>query len=74
MYKWNIDIILKGSGHKIDCLYEGPEDTSSDVIINNFNHKPLNEMIAFRSGDNKHQVFISVGEIAAIDIYQKGRR
>jgi len=71
MYKWNIDITLKGSGVVKRCKYEGPENTSSDVIINQFNKKPPNELIAFRSDDNKSQVFISVGEIAAIDISER---
>lgn len=68
MYKWNIDITLKGSGMIKRCRYEGPESTSSDVILKNFDRKPPNEMIAFRSDDNKRQVFIQIGEIAAIDI------
>lgn len=74
MYKWHIDFILKGSGVIKRCIYEGPESTSGDVFINQFNNKPPNEMVAFRSDDNKRQVFISVGEIASIDIYLKGAR
>ena len=73
MYKWNIDIYLKGSGIVQRCKYEGPESNSSDVIINNFNNKPPNEMIAFRSDNDKSQIFISVGEIAAIDISERKR-
>lgn len=74
MYKWNIDITLKGSGVVKHCMYMGPESTSSDVIIKNFNNKPPNEMVAFRSDDDKSQIFIQMGEIAAIDIsVRKGR-
>ena len=73
MYKWNIDFTLKGSGVVKHCKYEGPEETSQDVILNIFNNKPNNEMVAFRSDDDKSQVFIQVGEIASIDISVRRR-
>ena len=73
MNTWFIDITLKGSGVKLNCRYDGPEDNSSDVIVKIFDKKPPNEMLALRSDNNKHQIFIIAGEIAAIDIYQQWR-
>lgn len=73
MYKWNIDIFLKGSGIVKHCKYEGPESISDDVFLNIFNNKPPNEMIALRSDDDKSQVFIQVGEVACVDISVRKR-
>lgn len=71
MHKWLIDIILKGSGTMLHCLYEGPENHSSDVIEKLLMGKPTNEWVALGSDDGKSQVSFCIGEIAAVDIRPK---
>ena len=74
MYKWNIDIFLKGSGVVKHCMYEGPESNSADVFMELFNNKPTNEMLGLSSDDRKVQIFILMGEIASIDISERKKR
>ena len=71
MHKWCIDIVLKGSGQVLHCLYEGREDNTADVFYSVFNNKPPNEMIGLRGASNKTNMFILAGEIAAVDIYPR---
>lgn len=71
MHKWLIDIILKGSGTMLHCLYEGPEEVSSDVIKKVFLGRELTEAVALARDDCKSQVWFMIGEVAAMDIRPK---
>lgn len=73
MYKWCIDITLKGSGTVIHCIYDGPESGSLDVIVNIFQGKKHDEWVALRGVTGKSQTFITVGEVASLDIYERKR-
>lgn len=68
MYNWNIDIWLK-SGVKLECVYHGEEDTTTDVANKLFTGKPANEMVGINGRKHSHNVLILIGEVAAVDIY-----
>lgn len=71
MHKWNIDIILKGSGVILPCLYEGKEDNSVDVMNKLFFGKQLTDLIGLQGNNGHSHTFITAGEIASIEIYEK---
>lgn len=67
MYKWSIKFILK-NGVNLDCIYEGHENNSTDVVAALFKGKHKNEVIGFTGAVDGHNVFIVCGEIAAFDV------
>lgn len=71
MYKWNIDIVLKGSGVILPCIYDGPESNSYDVVLKIFQSKADNEWVGLGCNNGNSQAFVKVGEIASIDIYER---
>lgn len=71
MYKWNIDIILKGSGVILPCVYEGLERSSEDVFAKIFAGKGTNDVIGLGGNNGKSNTFVIAGEIASVDIYPK---
>ena len=71
MYKWNIDIVLKGSGVILPCIYDGPENNSYDVILKLFQGKQDSEWIGLGGNNGNSQTFMKVGEIASVDIYER---
>ena len=71
MYKWCIDIVLKGSGVILPCVYEGREDSSDDVFFKIFTNKQPNEIIGLGGNNGKSNTFVLAGEIASVDIYPK---
>ena len=73
MWKWNIDILLKGSGNIVRCMYEGPEEDTRSVIVKLFQGKGPNEWVDLLGDDTKHHKFIVVSEIAYVDIYERKR-
>ena len=73
MYKWCIDIILKGSGTVVHCIYDGPESNSLAVVKNIFQGKQASEWVALSGAVGKSQTFITVGEVASLDIYERKR-
>ena len=71
MYKWCIDIVLKGSGVILPCIYDGPENHSHAVVEKIFHGKAANEWIGLGCNNGKSHVFVAVGEIASVDIYER---
>ena len=71
MYKWCIDIVLKGSGVILPCIYDGPENASGDVMWKLFSNKNSNDMIGLAGNNGKSNTFVQAGEIASIDIYER---
>lgn len=71
MYKWRINIVLKGSGTVVRCNYDGPESNSMDVIKGIFQGKQPNDWVAFSGAVGKSQTFIAVSEVASVDIYER---
>ena len=71
MYKWNIDIFLKGSGVVKHCMYVGPEIGSGDVIKKLFHGKHPTDYVDLYGENDKTVTYICTGEIAAIDIREK---
>lgn len=71
VYKWNIDIILTGSGVILPCVYEGSESNTEDVFVKIFSNKAANEIIGLNGNNGRSSTFIRVGEIASVDIYPK---
>lgn len=71
MYKWNIDIVLQGSGVILPCIYDGPESNSYDVVLKLFQNKRDNEWVGLGCNNRNSQAFVKVGEIASIDIYER---
>lgn len=72
MYKWRINIILKGSGKLRECMYIGDESSSSDVIRKLFHGKQPNDWVDLYGYNETIQTFVTVGEIASVDIRKKG--
>lgn len=70
MYKWNIDIRLK-SGMIVNCEYDGPESNSDDVILKLFQGKQPYEWVPLYTHKQTGCRYIVVGEIAAVDIYER---
>lgn len=73
MYKWNIDITLKGSGIVKRCMYIGPESGSGDVIRKLFQGKHATDYVDLYGESDKTVTYICTGEIAAIDISERKR-
>ena len=71
MYNWNIDIVLKGSGVILPCIYAGPESNSYDVMLKLFQDKKDHEWVGLSGNNGKSQTFVCVGQIASIDIYER---
>lgn len=71
MHKWNIDIILKSSGVLLHCIYDGPENSSGDVMWKLFSGKNNNDMIGLAGNSENSNMFVQAGEIAAVDIYER---
>ena len=71
MYKWCVDITLKGSGTVINCIYDGPESNSMDVIMNIFQGKHHDDWVALSGQNGNSQTFVTCGEVASIDIYER---
>lgn len=71
MNKWCIDIILRGSGVLKNFMYFGAEKSSEDVIMKVFDGKNDNYYVDLYGETDKIRSYIRVGDIAAIDIYQK---
>lgn len=71
LYKWNIDVVLKGSGVILHCVYEGVEDNTTDVYTKLFAGRGSNGVIGLSGNNGNSNVFIVCGEIASVDIYKK---
>lgn len=71
MYKWNIDILLKGSNTYKRCVYIGPEKEGTDVATKVFNDKSDNYYVDLYGDDEKTITYIRMGEIAAFDICER---
>ena len=71
MYKWNIDITLMGSGSIVHCWYEGSEMDSARVITKLFHGKKDEDWVGLAGDESRHQVFVVVGQIAAIEVYER---
>ena len=69
MHKWCIDIVLKGSGVILPCVYHGPETSSVDVMQKIFAGKAANDFVGLDGNNGKSHTFIMSGEIASVDIY-----
>lgn len=70
MYRWVIDILLK-SGAFLTCDYDGPEKCSAEVVTKLFGRKQPNDWIPLHSHTKDHITYVVIGEIAAIDIYER---
>ena len=71
MWKWNIDIYLKGCNEPRRCVYTGPETNSGDVMIKLFQGKNPYDWVDLCSADKEAVTYVAVGEIASIDIYER---
>lgn len=71
MYKWCVDIILKGSGLTLHCLYEGIENNSGDVFEKLFAGKCASDVIGLAGESGRSITLVIAGEIAAVDIRAK---
>lgn len=71
MYKWSVDIILKGSGVILSCIYDGPERDTTSVMEKLFRGKLANEWVGLSCNNGKSNCFVCVGEIASVDIYER---
>ena len=71
MHKWILEIGLKNSGRIVKCKYDGPEDNPHDVIMRLFNGKDPNYWVDLYNAKNNALTFITVGEIASVDIYER---
>ena len=69
IHKWCIDIVLKGSGVILPCVYHGPEGNSVDVMQKIFAGKTENDFVGLDCNNGKSHVFVRSGEIASVDIY-----
>lgn len=70
MHKWNIDIVLKGSGVILPCTYSGRESVAHDVVEKLFTHRKDNDIIGLSGNNGNSSTFVLAGEIASIDIYE----
>ena len=68
MYKWRINITLKGSGEIVCCKYEGYEKNPNDVVGRLFSVAPSTSFIMLNGLSNETHMFIVPSEIAAIEV------
>ena len=73
MYKWKIDIFLKGSNVIKHCVYIGPEKNSADVAMKLFNDRKDSYYVDLYGDNEKSLTYVRIGEIAAFDICE-GRK
>ena len=71
MYKWNIDILLKGSDSFKRYVYIGPERKSTDVAMKVFNDKSDNYFVDLYGDDEKSAAYIRMDEIAIFEICER---
>ena len=71
MYKWNIDIFLKGSNVVKRCMYIGPEKHGTDVAMKVFNDKSDHYYVDLYADDEKTLTYVRISEIAAFDIRER---
>lgn len=64
MYKWKIEIILS-SGRELTAYYKGDEISSGDVVNKIFTGN-INNLVGLSNKDDTKNVFVKLGEIAAI--------
>lgn len=70
MYNWCIDVMLK-TGTTLKCEYDGPESHSVDVAKKLFHGKQPQDWVGLLSHKGTHNTIIVVGEIAAVDLYER---
>lgn len=66
MNKWRLEYLLK-NGSRIVGLHIGPE-TESSQVVNKLMVGPLNAFVGTFGQDEKHNLLVMRGEIAAVDI------
>jgi len=71
MYKWNIDILLKGANSYKRCVYIGPEKQGTDVAMKVFNYKPDRYFVDLYGDDEKTLTYVRMSEITAFDICER---
>lgn len=68
MYKWDIEITLKGSGFIKHFVHTGRERNSIDVIKKLFHSKAANDYVELYGEDMKTVCYICIGDIAIVEI------
>ena len=66
MYRWRL-IITLNSGKEIVTYYKGPE-TNSDAVSRKLFNGGLNTFIGLSDSNGRENIFIRLGEIAAVVI------
>lgn len=66
MYRWRL-IITLNSGKEFTTYYKGPE-TNSDAVSRKLFNGGLNTFIGLSDSNGRENIFIRLGEIAAVVI------
>lgn len=68
MNKCHVDILLRGREEVIQCIWEGPETTSTEVAVALLEKNRAQDFYGLLGEDN-HNIIVRVGDIVCLDIY-----
>lgn len=68
-YRWHVDILLKDRDQKIQCIWKGTQNNSTEVAERIVGHKRPEDFIGMLGLSENHNVLFRVGEIVVMDIY-----